>query len=119
MFERRILCSFQEKRQGTSFKGAKERLRNGKGRFAPCRRDYPFYALMDSIVDRYFVILKHWEKRSKRYRISVVMNPGPDTAGHSHSSGSCSFSAAPSPGRDEQPVAVGWTILKGPAKFFP
>ena len=53
----RILCSFQEN-GGDVFQGVKERLRNGKVVCAMPARDYLLYALMDSIVDRYFVILE-------------------------------------------------------------
>ena len=49
--------SFQEN-GGDVFCGVKERLRNGRVRLRHAGADYLLYALMDSIVDRYFVILE-------------------------------------------------------------
>jgi magnesium transporter len=52
-----ILISFQES-VGDGFEGVRERLTKGKGRIRSLGSDYLAYALMDAIVDQYFVILE-------------------------------------------------------------
>jgi len=52
-----FLISFQE-REGDVFSGVRERLRKGKGRIRKAGSDYLVYALLDAIVDQYFIILE-------------------------------------------------------------
>lgn len=52
-----FLVSFQEVR-GDVFEFVRERLRKGKGRIRKGGPDYLAYALIDSVVDHYFVILE-------------------------------------------------------------
>jgi magnesium transporter len=52
-----FLISFQE-REGDVFSGVRERLRKGKGRIRKAGSDYLMYALLDAIVDQYFIILE-------------------------------------------------------------
>lgn len=52
-----ILISFQES-VGDVFDGVRERLTKGKGRIRSLGSDYLAYALLDAIVDQYFVILE-------------------------------------------------------------
>ena len=65
--------------EGDVFQGVKERLRNGKGRLRHAGADYLLYALMDSIVDRYFVILETLGERIEALQDLCVTNPGPET----------------------------------------
>jgi magnesium transporter len=51
------VISFQEK-VGDFFEGVRDRLRSAKGRLRKCGTDYLFYALIDAIVDSYFIILE-------------------------------------------------------------
>jgi magnesium transporter len=52
-----FVISFQE-RVGDIFEPLRERIRNGKGRVRKAGADYLAYALIDSVVDNYFVILE-------------------------------------------------------------
>jgi magnesium transporter len=52
-----FLISFQE-RVGDVFSGVRERLRKGKGRIRKAGADYLAYALLDAVVDQYFIILE-------------------------------------------------------------
>jgi len=51
------VLSFQEK-VGDVFEPLRERLRKGKGRIRKRGADYLLYALLDTIVDNYFVVLE-------------------------------------------------------------
>jgi magnesium transporter len=52
-----FLISFQE-RVGDVFSGVRERIRKGKGRIRKAGADYLAYALLDAVVDQYFIILE-------------------------------------------------------------
>ena len=52
-----FVISFQE-RQGNMFDPIRERIRNGKGRIRKMASDYLAHALVDSIVDNYFIVLE-------------------------------------------------------------
>ncbi len=52
-----FVLSFQE-RPGDTFESVRNRLRGGKGRIRRSGADYLMYALMDTIVDHYFLILE-------------------------------------------------------------
>lgn len=51
-----VLLTFQE-RTGDTFNNVRERLRKGKGRVRRAGVDYLAYALIDSMVDGYFVVI--------------------------------------------------------------
>lgn len=51
------LLSFQEK-PGDVFDGIRERIRNGRGRIRKAGADYLMYALVDAVVDGYFLLLE-------------------------------------------------------------
>jgi magnesium transporter len=53
----KILVSFQE-RPGDSFKGVRERILAGVGKLRKLGADYLLYALVDNIVDNYFIVLE-------------------------------------------------------------
>ncbi len=52
-----FLISFQEK-EGDVFDPVRKRIRDGKGRIRKMHADYLTYALMDAIVDHYFIVLE-------------------------------------------------------------
>ena len=52
-----VVISFQEQ-IGDVFDSVRQRIRNGKGRIRNMRADYLAYALIDAVVDQYFVILE-------------------------------------------------------------
>ena len=56
------LISFQE-RQGDVFNGVRERIRKSKGRIRKAGADYLAYALIDAVVDNYFIILEHFGEK--------------------------------------------------------
>jgi magnesium transporter len=52
-----VLITFQE-RSGDTFDAVRNRLRGGKGRIRKEGSDYLLYALLDTIVDHYFIVLE-------------------------------------------------------------
>jgi magnesium transporter len=54
----KILISFQE-RPGDCLAAVRERIMSGAGRLRKMGADYLLYALVDNIVDYYFVVLEH------------------------------------------------------------
>jgi len=57
-----LLISFQEQ-VGDVFSGVRERLRKGKGRIRKAGADYLAYALLDAVVDQYFIILETFSEK--------------------------------------------------------
>jgi len=72
------VLSFQE-REGEVFNSLKERIRSGLGRTRKMGADYLFYALLDSIVDNYFVVLEKLGEKIEFLEERVVTNPSPAT----------------------------------------
>ena len=54
-----LIISFQEK-TGDVFEPVRKRLRNSSGQIRKRQSDYLGYALLDAIVDQYYVILEHY-----------------------------------------------------------
>lgn len=73
-----FVISFQEI-EGDIFNPVRERLRNSKGRIRTMGSDYLTYALMDAIVDHYFVILEKLGERIEVIEEELVTNPVPQT----------------------------------------
>ena len=57
-----FVLTFQE-REGDLFDPLRERIRNGKGRLRKMGPDYLVHALLDAIVDQYFVVLEKLGER--------------------------------------------------------
>ncbi len=72
------LLSFQEN-PGDVFEPVRERLRKGRGRIRTAGTDYLTYALLDVIVDHYFVILEELGERTEAVEEEVLENPHPET----------------------------------------
>ncbi len=72
------LISFQEK-VGDVFDFVRERLRKGRGRIRKMGPDYLFYALLDAIVDNYFVVLEKIAEEVEELEEKIVTEPGPQT----------------------------------------
>ena len=70
------LVTFQEK-PGDVFDGVRERLRQKKGRIAKMGVDYLAYALMDALVDTYFLLLETYSDRTETLEDLVVDAPTP------------------------------------------
>jgi magnesium transporter len=72
------LISVQEE-IGDVFDPVRERLRNSKGKFRKLGPDYLAYALMDAIVDNYFLILETWDSRIEQLEEELMVNPTQST----------------------------------------
>jgi magnesium transporter len=78
-----ILISFQEA-AGDVFEGVRERLHKGKGRIRGLGSDYLAYALMDAIVDHYFIILEILGQHIESVEEALTDLPTPDTMRRIH-----------------------------------
>ena len=58
IFGKNFVISLQEGREGDLFEPLRERIRGSKGRIRKLGPDYLAYAILDSIIDRYFLILE-------------------------------------------------------------
>lgn len=73
-----FVLSFQEK-EGDVFNPIRERIRSGKGRIRKMGADYLVYALLDAIVDNYFIILEKIGEQIEFLEEKLVINPVPET----------------------------------------
>jgi magnesium transporter len=69
------LLTFQEGLAGDPFEPVRERLRTAKGRIRGQGADYLAYALLDAIVDHYFVVLEKLADRVELLEEEVVATP--------------------------------------------
>jgi magnesium transporter len=72
------VISFQEN-AGDLFDPIRERLRTDKGRIRKMGADYLVYALIDAVVDNYFVVLERIGERIEEIEEEIVANPSPET----------------------------------------
>lgn len=73
-----LVISFQE-REGDVFDSVRERIRNTAGRFRKLGADYLLYALMDSVVDNYFVILEKIGEQVEETEELLLTHPDQET----------------------------------------
>ena len=73
-----LVLSFQEV-EGDVFDGVRDRLRSSKGRIRKLGADYLAYALLDSVVDSYFVLLEQLGERIEILEDELVEEPVPET----------------------------------------
>ena len=73
-----FVISFQEKGRDV-FNPIREQIRNGKGRIRKSGADYLAYALVDSIVDTYFIVLEQLGESMESMEEELVTNPIPQT----------------------------------------
>ena len=78
-----FVISFQE-REGDIFEAIRERIRNGKGRIRKMGADYLAYALIDAVVDHYFIILEKDGEKIEELEDKVVSDPKPETLQEIH-----------------------------------
>jgi len=69
-----FVISFQEM-QGDVFNAIREQIRGGKGHIRRMGADYLAYALIDTIVDRYFIILEGLGEKINDIEEELVANP--------------------------------------------
>ena len=71
-----MLITFQE-RPGDVFEGVRDRIRNGKGRIRGMKADYLLYALLDVMIDQYFLILEKIADRTEKAEDMIEEDPSP------------------------------------------
>ncbi len=69
-----FVLSFQE-RHGDVFEPVRERIRHGKGRIRNRQSDYLAYALVDAIVDNYFLVLERLGEQIEALSDNLVEDP--------------------------------------------
>jgi len=75
---RDYVVTFQE-RVGDVFEPIRERLRKGKGRIRTMPPDYLAYALIDAVVDHYFIVLEKIGEQIEFLEEELVTDPTPET----------------------------------------
>lgn len=73
-----FVLSFQE-REGDVFDPIRERLRSGTGRIRKLGADYLAYALLDSIIDHYFIVLEKLGEKIEFLEEKLVSQPTSET----------------------------------------
>lgn len=73
-----LVISFQEK-PGDVLAQLRERIRNGKGRIRKVGADYLAYALLDGIVDNYFVVLEKLGGQIEDVEEELLSRPSSET----------------------------------------
>ncbi|MFH1664239.1 MAG: magnesium/cobalt transporter CorA [archaeon] len=69
-----FVISFQEK-EGDVFDVVRDRIRNSKGKIRKMGPDYLAYALVDAVVDSYFLILERIGEQIELLEEKVMVNP--------------------------------------------
>lgn len=81
-----FIISFQESASlGDVFDPVRDRIRTGKGRMRKLGADYLAYALIDAIVDNYFIVLEKLGERVEVLEEELVTDPGQKTLHEIHS----------------------------------
>jgi len=79
-----FVISFQESAGGDVFDPVRERIRTGKGRLRTLGADYLAYALVDAIVDNYFIVLERLGERVEGLEDELVSEPDQETLHELH-----------------------------------
>jgi magnesium transporter len=77
------VVSFQE-RDGALFDPVRDRIKAGKGRCRKLGADYLAYALLDTVVDHYFVVLERFSEMTERLEETLIRRPDPNALGTLH-----------------------------------
>jgi len=77
------VVSFQE-RDSALFDPVRERVKAGKGRCRKLGADYLAYALLDTVVDHYFVVLERFSEVAERLEETLIRRPDPAALGMLH-----------------------------------
>jgi magnesium transporter len=72
------IITFQE-RVGDAFELVRDRIRKGKGRIRKRGPDYLAYALIDAVVDHYFLLLEKLGEKVESLEKELIANPSPET----------------------------------------
>jgi magnesium transporter len=79
----RCVITFQEK-PGDVFDPVRDRLRTAKGKIRNKGADYLAYALLDAVVDRYFMLLEKLGDDVEELDEQILTNPGDETVSNLH-----------------------------------
>jgi magnesium transporter len=79
-----FVISFQESPGGDVFDPVRDRIRTGKGRLRKQGPDYLAYALLDAIVDNYFLVLEKLGERVEGLEEELITEPGQQTLHEMH-----------------------------------
>ena len=71
------VLSFQEK-EGDVFNPIRDRIKSGKGWIRKKGSDYLLFALLDIIVDHYFIVLEKLEEKIEKLEEKVFLYPRPE-----------------------------------------
>lgn len=78
-----FIITFQED-IGDVFDPVRDRIRNNRGSIRKNGADYLLYALIDVVVDNYFIILEKLGEEIDELQETVVINPAPETIQNIH-----------------------------------
>ncbi len=84
VFGKNFVISFQEGREGDLFEPLRERIRGNKGRVTKSGPDYLAYSILDSIIDRYFLILEKIAEKIEILEEDLISNPAPEALHQIH-----------------------------------
>jgi len=79
VFGSNFVLSFQEGGEGDVFNSIRDRIKNGKGRIRKMGADYLAYALLDAVVDNYFIIMEKLGENIEFLEERLITQPGPET----------------------------------------
>ena len=74
-----FVISFQEGRPGDVFDPVRHRIRDGKGKIRKMGPDYLAYALLDVIIDNYFIVLENFSMLIEDFEEKLMLAPDDDT----------------------------------------
>lgn len=83
VLKRSVVLTFQEKR-GDVFSSIRDRIRNSRGRIRKRGNDYLAFALLDAIIDHYFVVFEQLGEQVTACENEVISNPTPATSARIH-----------------------------------
>ena len=69
------IISFQDLIEGDVFEGTRSRAKSAKGRLRKNASDYLFYALVDSVIDQYFIVMEHFKEKMEDLEDEILANP--------------------------------------------
>jgi magnesium transporter len=79
----KILVSFQEK-TGDIFDSVRKRIKEAKGLIRQRGADYLLYALLDLVIDHYFIILDNFSEKLEDLETELLENPDKTTLNRLH-----------------------------------
>ena len=74
-----FVISFQEGGEGDVFNPLRDRIKAGKSRIRKMGADYLAYALLDAVVDNYFIVMEKLGENIELLEEKLVAHPTPET----------------------------------------